>query len=127
MAEPAGKSSLLIAQRDFPGNVRELENLCRRLAVIAPGTEILPADLGGAATGASGSGEWTDALREWVVEALARGDADIHARARAALDQTLLQAALLASEGHRQNAAQALGVGRNTLTRKLGASRTRHR
>jgi len=115
----------LIAQRDFPGNVRELENLCRRLTVIAPGTEILPADLGSVIANASGNGEWTDALREWAVDALARGDADIHARARDALDQTLLQAALLASEGHRQNAAQALGVGRNTLTRKLGASRTR--
>ena len=115
----------LIAQRDFPGNVRELENLCRRLTVIAPGTEILPADLGSVIANASGSGEWTDALREWAVDALARGDADIHARARDALDQTLLQAALLANEGHRQNAAQALGVGRNTLTRKLGASRTR--
>ena len=116
----------LIAQRDFPGNVRELENLCRRLAVIAPGTEILPADLGASAA-APASGEWTDALREWAVAALAQGESDIHARAREALDQTLLQAALQASEGHRQHAASALGVGRNTLTRKLGASRTRRR
>ncbi|WP_027485127.1 nitrogen regulation protein NR(I) [Rhodanobacter sp. OR87] len=114
----------LVAQRDYPGNVRELENLCRRLAVIAPGSEILPADLGSSADATRG-GEWTDALREWAVQALADGEADIHARARAALDQTLLQAALQAHEGHRQNAAQALGVGRNTLTRKLGASRTR--
>ncbi|OOG43611.1 nitrogen regulation protein NR(I) [Rhodanobacter sp. C05] len=114
----------VIAQRDYPGNVRELENLCRRLTVIAPGAEILPGDLG-STEGSPGSGEWTDALREWAVAALAGGEADIHARAREALDQTLLQAALLASEGHRQNAAQALGVGRNTLTRKLGASRTR--
>src|SRR5690348_6818043 len=116
----------LIAQRDFPGNVRELENLCRRLAVIAPGTEILPADLGASAA-APASGEWTDALREWAVAALAQGESDIHALAREALDQTLLQAALQASEGHRQHAASALGVGRNTLTRKLGASRTRRR
>jgi len=114
----------LIAQRDFPGNVRELENLCRRLAVIAPGAEILPADLGDE-RGESGRGEWTDALRDWATGALAAGEVDIHTRARDALDQTLLQAALQAHEGHRQNAAQALGVGRNTLTRKLGASRTR--
>ncbi len=117
----------LVAQRDFPGNVRELENLCRRLAVIAAGSEILPGDLGSAAASGAGHGEWTDALRDWAVAALADGEADIHARAREALDQTLLQAALLASEGHRQHAAQALGVGRNTLTRKLGASRTRRR
>ncbi|EIL89921.1 nitrogen regulation protein NR(I) [Rhodanobacter spathiphylli] len=115
-----------VAQRDYPGNVRELENLCRRLAVIAPGSEILPADLG-TPEGGSRGGEWTDALREWATQALADGEADIHARAREALDQILLQAALQAHEGHRQNAAQALGVGRNTLTRKLGASRTRRR
>jgi two-component system nitrogen regulation response regulator GlnG len=113
-----------IAQRDFSGNVRELENLCRRLAVIAPGVEILPSDLG--STGAvATSGGWTDALREWATQALADGEVDIHTRAREALDQTLLQAALAAHEGHRQHAAAALGVGRNTLTRKLGASRSR--
>ncbi len=116
----------LISQRDFPGNVRELQNLCRRLAVIAPGTEILPADLGATGTTAA-SGDWTDALRDWALLALGDGEENIHARARHALDHTLLQAALQTSEGHRQHAAQALGVGRNTLTRKLGASRTRRR
>jgi len=115
-----------IAQRDFPGNVRELENLCRRLAVIAPGSEILPGDLGGEVASVA-SGDWTDALRQWAQQALADGEADIHARARDALDQTLLQAALQACDGHRQKAAQALGVGRNTLTRKLGASRVRRK
>ena len=114
----------LVAQRDYPGNVRELENLCRRLTVIAPGSEIVPVDLGDEHA-KSASGEWTDALRDWASAALASGEADIHARARDAFDQTLLQAALQAHEGHRQHAAQALGVGRNTLTRKLGASRKR--
>ncbi|MDR3443911.1 MULTISPECIES: nitrogen regulation protein NR(I) [unclassified Dyella] len=113
-----------IGQRDFPGNVRELENLCRRLAVIAPGTEILVADLGANNAGSTAGG-WTDALREWVSQALADGEVDIHTRAREALDQTLLQVALEANEGHRQHAAAALGVGRNTLTRKLGSSRVR--
>ena len=113
-----------LAARDFPGNVRELENLCRRLAVIAPGHEILPVDLG-TAPAATAPGDWTDALRAWATQALAAGDADIHARAREALDRVLLEAALAASGGHRQHAAEALGVGRNTLTRKLGASRKR--
>jgi len=113
-----------VAQRDYPGNVRELENLCRRMAVIARGAEILPADLG-EIVGKAASGEWTDTLREWASAALANDEKDIHARARDALDQTLLQAAMQSSAGHRQNAALALGMGRNTLTRKLGASRTR--
>jgi two-component system, NtrC family, nitrogen regulation response regulator GlnG len=114
-----------IAQRDFPGNVRELENLCRRLAVIASGTEILPGDLGKSAE--ASRGDWTDALREWAERALEHGEADIHVRARESLDRILLEAALLANGGHRQHAATALGVGRNTLTRKLGASRTRNK
>ncbi|HEY9131322.1 MAG TPA: nitrogen regulation protein NR(I) [Dyella sp.] len=113
----------LIEQRDFPGNVRELENLCRRLTVIAPGAEILPADL--TDSSAPARNDWTDGLREWVEQALAGGEHDIHGRAREALDRTLLEAALAAHDGHRQHAAAALGVGRNTLTRKLGASRTR--
>ena len=114
-----------VAQRDYPGNVRELENLCRRLAVIAAGNEILPADLGHAP--AAAHGDWTDALRDWATRALADDEADIHARARESLDRILLEAALAAHQGHRQHAAAALGVGRNTLTRKLGASRTRKR
>ena len=120
-----------LAQRAFPGNVRELENLCRRLAVIAPGAKILPGDLNAGlgaqaqASGPPGGDLWTDALRDWASQALARGEPDIHSRAREALDHTLLQTALATHDGHRQHAAQALGVGRNTLTRKLGASRTR--
>ena len=115
-----------LAQRDFPGNVRELENLCRRLAVIAPGAEILPADLG-ASPSPGVAGDWSDTLRTWATQALAEGEADIHARARETLDRVLLEAALAAHGGHRQHAAQALGVGRNTLTRKLGAARGRRR
>lgn len=114
-----------IAQRDFPGNVRELENLCRRLAVIAAGAEILPADLGKSID--AQRGDWTDTLREWADRALERGEADIHTRARESLDRVLMEAALAANDGHRQHAAAALGVGRNTLTRKLGASRTRRK
>jgi two-component system nitrogen regulation response regulator GlnG len=120
------KSALkALTQRDFPGNVRELENLCRRLAVIASGTEILPADLGKSVEGPSG--DWTDALRDWAERALMQGEADIHTRAREAMDRVLLEAALAAHSDHRQHAAAALGVGRNTLTRKLGASRTRRK
>jgi two-component system nitrogen regulation response regulator GlnG len=66
-------------------------------------------------------------LRAWATRALADDEADIHARAREALDRVLLEAALAAHGGHRQHAAAALGVGRNTLTRKLGSSRARKR
>jgi len=92
--------------------------------VIAPGAEIQVGELGAASPHGT-PGDWTAALHDWASQALARGEADIHARAREALDRTLLEAALAAHGGHRQHAAAALGVGRNTLTRKLGASRKR--
>jgi len=116
-----------LARQDFPGNVRELENLCRRLAVIAPGSEIRAGDLGrGRDDAAPARGEaWSEQLRAWAEQALSQGESDIHAHARETLDRILLETALAANEGHRGHAAQALGVGRNTLTRKLGASRKR--
>ena len=111
---------------EFPGNVRQLENLCRRLAVIAPGRDIQLADLDGDGAGSAARGpDWSAALRAWADAALAGGETGLHARARAELDRVLMEAALAAHAGHRQHAALALGVGRNTLTRKLGTSRRR--
>jgi two-component system, NtrC family, nitrogen regulation response regulator GlnG len=113
---------------DWPGNVRQLENLCRRLAVMAPGREIrsedLPFERAGAAPRAP---EWPALLRQWAERELAAGRGDLHATAVAELERVLFEAALQAHGGHRQHAAEALGLGRNTLTRKLGSSRTRRR
>jgi two-component system nitrogen regulation response regulator GlnG len=116
------------ALRDYawPGNVRQLENLALRLAVLAPGREIQVGDLppaiveGGAEPPAA---DWTLGLRAWAEHALARGETGIHATAHAAFERVLLETAIAAQRGHRQNAAKALGLGRNTITRKLGSSR----
>ena len=113
-----------LKKRDFPGNVRQLENLCRRLAVIAAGTSIRREDLDEAGTTRTqGASPWEAALRAWADAELANGASDLHARARERFDRVLLDAALAVHDGHRQHAARALGLGRNTLTRKLGSSR----
>ncbi len=119
---------------DWPGNVRELENLCWRLAALAPGASIGIADVNDAmpalrdAQGGHALGEpaqWQQALATWARAQLDAGVEDLHAAARRDFDQVLLQAALDHSEGHRGDAAQKLGLGRNTVTRKLGSSRKR--
>ena len=116
-----------LAQRDFPGNVRQLENLCRRLAVIAPGIAIRREDLDAADAprvhATDGELSWESALRTWADAQLAGDAENLHAQARDRLDRVLLDAALAVHAGHRQHAAKALGLGRNTLTRKLGSLR----
>jgi two-component system nitrogen regulation response regulator GlnG len=117
-----------LAKMEFPGNVRQLENLCRRLAVVSPGAAIRREDLEDAGTHVHAQSAhavlaWESALRAWADAELAGNPENLHARARERFDRVLLDAALAACDGHRQNAAKALGLGRNTLTRKLGSSR----
>jgi len=110
---------------DWPGNVRELENLCWRLSALAPGETITAADLDGALAddAAVPSRDWEHGLIAWARDKLAHGEENIHAQARDRLDRALLQAALAHTGGRRTEAATRLGLGRNTLTRKLGSGR----
>ena len=113
----------------WPGNVRELENLCWRLAALAPGASIGLSDLASAMPAAqvvqAGGEAWQRELVYWARAQLQAGTQGLHAGARQEFDRILLQAALAHSDGHRGDAALLLGLGRNTLTRKLGSSRKR--
>ena len=116
----------------WPGNVRELENLCWRLAALAPSDSIGVQDLADALPGThqhSGHAavSWTQPLSTWAQHQLRQHTPELHALAKAQFEQALLDAALIHCDGHRGDAAQALGLGRNTITRKLGSSRKRHR
>jgi two-component system nitrogen regulation response regulator GlnG len=113
---------------EWPGNVRELENLCWRLAALAPGDVIRSADLPEHLRGAvrsSAAGSWEEALRQWAEGSLRAGQEALYPQALERFEQVMLNAALVVTDGHRQHAAELLGVGRNTLTRKLGSSRRR--
>ncbi len=114
---------------DWPGNVRELENVCWRLAAMAPGETITAFDLQGVlspvATSAPRGMEWDQALAAWAKTRLEEGVEGLHAEARERLDRALLEVALQFTQGRRAEAASRLGVGRNTVTRKLGPGRKR--
>ncbi|KGQ18343.1 Nitrogen regulation protein NR(I) [Lysobacter dokdonensis DS-58] len=129
-AKRFAKSALdRLRKHDWPGNVRELENVCWRLAALAPGDTIGTAELDMAFSHASLESardeDWEAALARWARERLASGAADLHGDARERFERILFDAALEHTHGHRGEAAQRLGLGRNTLTRKLGSGRKR--
>jgi two-component system nitrogen regulation response regulator GlnG len=107
----------------WPGNVRQLLNLCRQLCVMAPGDQIfpedLPGDMFGAKQAAAAAAQWSDTLRQWARRELASGKTDLFSQAQDELERVLIDCALEQTGGQRQKAAELLGLGRNTLTRKL--------
>ncbi|MBL4831596.1 MAG: nitrogen regulation protein NR(I) [Aliivibrio sp.] len=109
----------------WPGNVRQLENICRWLTVMASGSEILPRDLPpelleeDIQTDTQGELSWQTQLATWTKKSLDSGEKDLLSYALPEFERILLEAALEYTNGHKQEAAKVLGWGRNTLTRKL--------
>ncbi|TVU71859.1 MULTISPECIES: nitrogen regulation protein NR(I) [Cobetia] len=108
---------------DWPGNVRQLENTCRWLTVMASGREVMVEDLPPELRDASGteaaSGDWRGAFREWADRALAAGHTHLLEEAVPDFERILIETALKHTGGRKGEAAELLGWGRNTLTRKL--------
>ncbi|MBK08742.1 MAG: nitrogen regulation protein NR(I) [Cobetia sp.] len=108
---------------DWPGNVRQLENTCRWLTVMASGREVMIEDLPPELRDASGteaaSGDWRGAFREWADRALAAGHTHLLEEAVPDFERILIETALKHTGGRKGEAAELLGWGRNTLTRKL--------
>lgn len=109
---------------DWPGNVRQLENTCRWLTVMASGREIhmddMPPELQQKSVSEEEAGEnWEGALKKWADRNLSRGEENLLDKATPAFERILIEIALKHTGGRRQDAAKLLGWGRNTLTRKI--------
>jgi len=113
-----------LARLDFPGNVRQLENLCHWLTVMAPGQAVgvsdLPAEFRGEPSGtAAAASDWVSALEQEVERRLARGETGVLEALSRQFERSLIAKALARSGGRRIEAANLLGMGRNTITRKI--------
>ena len=114
----------LLVRFDWPGNVRQLVNACRRLTVTAPGAEIrledIPDELGGQVASRTSTADWTQRLAGWAEGVLLSATAaPLLNVALPEFERTLIMAAMAHARGHRQDAAKLLGWGRNTLARKI--------
>jgi len=116
-----GTMSFLSAH-DWPGNVRQLENVCHWLTVMAPAQMIevadLPAELR-AETQNAADADWSAILRRDVEKALMRGEANLMDALSRQFERVLISQALTHTGGRRIEAAALLGIGRNTITRKI--------
>ena len=152
--EPKRLSEAAMAQLlgfSFPGNVRQLENICHWLSVMAPVQMVEPKDLppevlsassavplqapalasasAGAPVAAAATavptgatvqeGRWQQLLELQALQLLGQGRHDVWDVLSRDFESCLIQAALSTTRGRRIEAAQRLGIGRNTITRKI--------
>ncbi|WP_043531508.1 nitrogen regulation protein NR(I) [Litchfieldella xinjiangensis] len=107
----------------WPGNVRQLENTCRWLTVMASGREVLvddlPPELRSVEESEGAAGDWRAAFRDWADRALSAGHTHLLEEAVPDFERILIETALKHTGGRKGEAAELLGWGRNTLTRKV--------
>lgn len=115
----------LLQKMAWPGNVRQLENTCRWLTVMASGREILIDDLPPELLQHRESEphtaglDWEQSLANWARKALASGDTPLLDTALPAFEKVMIMVTLNHTGGRRRDASRLLGWGRNTLTRKI--------
>jgi two-component system nitrogen regulation response regulator GlnG len=112
-----------LCQLEWPGNVRQLENTCRWITVMASGREVhlgdLPPELGQAPAVETDGNSWQDQLRAWAHAQLAQGEQQLLEQALPEFERIMIETALQHTHGRKRDASILLGWGRNTLTRKL--------
>ena len=121
----SSEAQALLTQLPWPGNVRQLENTCRWLTVMAAGREILVSDLppellrrSEKPDQASAEG-WHEQLASWAHQRLIDGQSNVLREALPLFESIMIEAALRHTGGRKAEAAELLGWGRNTLTRKI--------
>ncbi|MDI1308710.1 MAG: nitrogen regulation protein NR(I) [Methylotenera sp.] len=121
--QPSVAALKYLSAVNWSGNVRQLENVCHWLTVMAPGQNIdiadLPPELKEDSSKSNAALSWQDALAAEVMDALTRDEQNILETRTNIFEKILIIKALEHTHGRRIEAANQLGMGRNTLTRKI--------
>ena len=121
--QPSAAALQYLSAVNWSGNVRQLENVCHWLTVMAPGQNIdiadLPPELKEDSSKSSAALSWQEGLASEVMDALNRGEQNVLETRTQIFERILITKALEHTRGRRIEAANQLGMGRNTLTRKI--------
>ena len=120
---------LALSQYDWPGNVRQLENTCYWIALMAPTHNVKLEDLPKEIIDSEKSPElinddWESGFSQWLGEIYLSNSENMLEIIEPALDKVMINFALEKTGGKKQDAAKVLGLGRNTLSKKLKAQQT---
>jgi two-component system nitrogen regulation response regulator GlnG len=106
------------------GNVRQLENVCHWLTVMSPGNKIIVSDLPSELKDESvnltnGSVEWQENLARDLSRQLLNRKPDLHKFFVDQVEKIIIEKTLVHTKNRKLDAAEILGIGRNTITRKI--------
>ena len=117
---------LALTQYDWPGNVRQLENICYWIALMAPTQNVKLEDLPGEIISSDQPSQtpvddWQSGFSQWLSEIYQSKSENMLEIIEPTLDKVMIDFALEKTGGKKQEAAKVLGLGRNTLTKKIKA------
>ena len=120
---------LALSQYDWPGNVRQLENTCYWIALMAPTQNVKLEDLPGEIISTEQSPQtqddgWKSGFSQWLGEIYKSNSENMLEIIEPTLDKVMIDFALEKTGGKKQEAAKVLGLGRNTLTKKIKAQQS---
>ena len=108
---------------EWPGNIRELQNVCKYLSIMSIDQEIitddLPRDLLDDNSLAKKDKDWGDVLERWILSEFNKNSINISKNIDSIYESVLIKSSLKLSSGNKTEAAKILGWGRNTITNKI--------
>ena len=112
-----------INRYDWPGNVRQLENVCYWLTLMSPSQNVkvqdLPTEVKEFEVTDIPSSSWEEGMQNWLKNVSMNIDSGLSEIAITKIEKMLIRTALERSNGKKNDAAQILGWGRNTLSKKM--------
>ena len=113
----------IMKKYDWPGNVRQLENVCYWLTLMSPSQNVkvqdLPTEVKEFEISDIPSSSWEDGMQNWLKNVSMNIDSGLSEIAITKIEKMLIRIALERSNGKKNDAAQILGWGRNTLSKKM--------